>query len=145
MTRITRFRYRSSWKEERERERKFLRKIIVSRRLLQSSGSENGGENFAAAVRFRRFRGNNFVDKREKKKRPPLLSPRLASPRPASPPRRRRGGRGEPSRSVRCRAISKIQARPLPQRQRFSGLLCNAVISPNCRCKKQFAIDVSED
>ena len=27
----------------------------------------------------------------------------------------------------------------------FSSLLCNAVISPNCRCKKQFAIDVSED
>lgn len=27
----------------------------------------------------------------------------------------------------------------------FSGLLCNVVISPNCRCKKQFAIDISED
>lgn len=119
----------------------FLRKIGFNRRVR---------EKFVALSRYfgdkpkKNFRGRTiFVDQPEKKATPP---PSLRSPLPSPPPRLASPHRGgEPSRSVRCRAISKIQARPLPQRQRFSGLLCNAVISPNCRCKKQFAIDVSED
>lgn len=117
--------------------------------IVHARAHKTVGKIVVAAIFRRRFRRNNFVDKLEKKKRfpSPLSSPHLAAPRLAPPRPLGAGGEGEgePSRSVRCRAISKIQARPLPQRQRFSGLLCNAVISPNCRCKKQFAIDVSED